>query len=171
MKRQKILITILAGILIATGAFGLVGSAATSVKGEISKSTNAPNNGTTVRDSATVLLDGKTIPAMDYIHLYDASPYKIISGHVDAKLPCEMNSTTPLKMLIGQVPNLKPASLEVVKEMSKPGNMCFYHYYIPQGNATVTDLALQNPTKIPIKLPDTSGVVIGVNEIMPLTEK
>jgi len=46
--------------------------------------------------------------------------------------------------------------------------MCLYHYDISQGGAVTTDLALQNPTKSPIKLPDTSTVVIGVNEIMPL---
>jgi len=39
----------------------------------------------------------------------------------------------------------------------------------PQGGAITTDLALQNPTNNPIKLPDTSSVVIGVNEIIPLT--
>ena len=49
--------------------------------------------------------------------------------------------------------------------------MCLYHYDIPQGGAVTTDLALQNPTKSPIKLPDTGTVVIGVNEIMPLAEQ
>lgn len=43
-----------------------------------------------------------------------------------------------------------------------------YHYDIPQAGAITTDLALQNPTKNQIKLPDTSTVVIGVNEIIPL---
>jgi hypothetical protein len=115
-----------------------------------------------------VLLDGKTIPAMDYIHLYDATPYKIMNGHVAAKLPCDTNSMTPLIMLVGQAPNLKPASLELVKELSKPGSLCLYHYDISQAGAITTDLALQNPTKNQMKLPDTSTVVIGVNEIIPL---
>ena len=72
-------------------------------------------------------------------------------------------------MLVGQAPNLKPAALALIKELSKPGSMCLYHYDIPQGGAITTDLALQNPTNNPIKLPDTSSVVIGVNEITPLT--
>jgi hypothetical protein len=38
----------------------------------------------------------------------------------------------------------------------------------PQGGAVTTDVAIQNPTNNPIKLPDTSTIVIGVNEIMPL---
>src|SRR6476619_3068050 len=46
------------------------------------------NDITVVRDSETILLKGQTIPAGDYIHLYDASPYKIINGHLATKIPC-----------------------------------------------------------------------------------
>ena len=49
--------------------------------------------------------------------------------------------------------------------------MCIYHVDIPQGNNVTTDIAIQNPTGSPIKLPDTSTVVIGVNEITPLEQK
>jgi len=162
MNRQKLRIAILAGILLTATA--LASGAMSYARGQ----TSTKSTTTIVRDSSAVLLDGKTIPAMDYIHLYDATPYKIMSGHVAAKLPCDTNSVTPLKMLVGQAPNLKPASLALIKELSKPGSVCLYHYDIPQGGAVTTDLALQNPTKSPIKLPDTSTVVIGVNEIMPL---
>src|SRR5215467_3401193 len=65
--------------------------------------------GTVVRDSAVILLEGKTIPANDYIHLYDTTPYMIKTGHIAAKIPCDASSTSPLKILIGQAPNLKPA--------------------------------------------------------------
>jgi hypothetical protein len=51
------------------------------------RQTSTKSTTTVVRDSSAVLLDGKTIPAIDYIHLYDATPYKIMSGHVAAKLP------------------------------------------------------------------------------------
>ena len=162
MNRQKLRIAILAGIFLT--ATVLASGVMSYARGQ----TSTKSTTTVVRDSAALLLDGKTIPAMDYIHLYDATPYKIMSGHVAAKLPCDTNSVTPLKMLVGQAPNLKPASLALIKELSKPGSMCLYHYDIPQGGAVTTDLALQNPTKSPIKLPDTSTVVIGVNEIMPL---
>lgn len=162
MNRQKLRIAILAGILLTATA--LASGAMSYARGQ----TSTKSTTTVVRDSSAVLLDGKTIPAMDYIHLYDATPYKIMSGHVAAKLPCDTNSVTPLKMLVGQAPNLKPASLALIKELSTPGSMCLYHYDIPQGGAVTTDLALQNPTKSPIKLPDTGTVVIGVNEIMPL---
>jgi hypothetical protein len=162
MNRQKLRIAILAGILLTATA--LASGAMSYARGQ----TSTKSTTTVVRDSSVVLLDGKTIPAMDYIHLYDATPYKIMNGHVAAKLPCDTNSVTPLKILVGQAPNFKSASLDLVKELSKPGSMCIYHIDIPQGGAVTTDIAIQNPTKSPIKLPDTSTVVIGVNEIMPL---
>ena len=68
-----------------------------------------------VRDSQAILLEGKTIPANDYIHLYDSTPYMIMNGHIAAKLPCDTNNTSPLKILIGQAPNITPAELEFVK--------------------------------------------------------
>jgi hypothetical protein len=163
MDRQILTIAILACVLLTAAVLASNGIAS-SVRGQAStKST------TVVRDSSAVLLDGKTIPAMDYIHLYDTTPYKIMNGHIATKLPCDANSVTPLKILVGQAPNFKPALLDLVKELSKPGSMCIYHIDIPQGGAVTTDIAIQNPTNNPIRLPDTSTVVIGVNEIMPLS--
>jgi hypothetical protein len=164
MARQKLTIAILAGVLLTAAVLASNGIAS-SVRGQ----TSTKSTTTVVRDSSTVLLDGKTIPPMDYIHLYDTTPYKIMNGHIATKLPCDANSVTPLKILVGQAPNFKPALLDLVKELSKPGNVCIYHIDIPQGGAVTTDIAIQNPTNNPMKLPDTSTVVIGVNEIMPLS--
>ena len=126
--------------------------------------------GTVVRDSAAILLEGKTIQAKDYIHLYDTTPYMIKSGHIATKLPCDSSSTSPLKILIGQAPNLKPAALELVKPLSTPGKMCLYHVDVasqPGGQAgIITDIAIQNPTSSTITFPSSSTVVIGVDEIM-----
>jgi hypothetical protein len=121
-----------------------------------------------VRDSAAILLEGKVIPTKDYIHLYDSTPYSILNGHIAAKLPCDANSVSPLKILIGQAPNLNPATLELVKPLSTPGKQCIYHVDIPSKGQIVTDIAIQNPTTNEIKFPSTSTVVIGVNEIRPL---
>jgi len=130
--------------------------------------------GTVVRDSAVILLEGKTIPANDYIHLYDTTPYMIKTGHVAAKLPCDASSTSPLKILIGQAPNLKPAALEFIKPLSTPGKMCLYHVDVASqsgGQAgIITDIAIQNPTSTTITFPSTSTVVIGVDEITPGAE-
>jgi hypothetical protein len=70
---------------------------------------------------------------------------------------------------MGQAPNLTPAELEFVKPLSTPGKMCIYHVDIPsKAGQVVTDIAIQNPTTTEIKLPSTSSIVIGVNEIAPL---
>jgi hypothetical protein len=56
---------------------------------------------TVVRDSQTILLEGKTIPSKGFIHVYDATPDMIMSGHVAANLPCDSNAKTPYNVLIG----------------------------------------------------------------------
>jgi hypothetical protein len=136
--------------------------------------TSSNTQGTVVRDSAVILLEGKTIPANDYIHLYDTTPYMIKTGHIAAKLPCDASSTSSLKILIGQAPNLKPAELEFIKQLSTPGKMCLYHVDVasqPGGQAgVITDIAIQNPTSTTITFPSTSTVVIGVDEIAPGAE-
>lgn len=129
---------------------------------------------TVVRDSQTILLEGKTIPSKGFIHVYDATPYMIMSGHVAANLPCDSSAKTPYNVLIGQAPNVKPAELEYIKELSTPGKMCIYHVDVnsePGGKAgIITDIALQNPTTTDVKFPPMSTLVIGVDEIAPGAE-
>lgn len=138
------------------------------------ESSNATS--TVVRDSVFAYLDGRVLPAFDFIHLYDTTPYMIMDGHVAAKLPCDEQSQTPLRILIGQAPHLIVAGLELVPELSAPGQTCMYHADLhsahedPRGatEGIVTDIAIMNPNPTDIQLPVTSSVVIGVNEIMPL---
>ena len=125
--------------------------------------------GAVVRDSQTQLLDGETISAGGFIHLYDSTPYKITNGHIAAHIPFDEDSTSPLAILIGEAPNLSAANLTVVNELSNPGTICIYHADIPpNATTTVTDIAIQNPTDSDEELPTDSTVVIGVNEIEPL---
>jgi len=123
--------------------------------------------GINVRDSVTLLLQDTTIPSQDYIHLYDSTPYKILNGHVAIKFPCDDQSVTPIKVLIGSAPNLTAAEFENIPELSTPGDMCLYHVdLVPGGNVTIiTDVALQNPTDEDIEFPETSTVVLGVNQV------
>jgi hypothetical protein len=126
---------------------------------------------TVVRDSATVLLGGRTLPGNDFIHLYDTTPYIIMNGHVAAKLPCNEDSESPLNVLIGSAPNLTAAEFETIGQLSNPGEVCLYHVDLESmrgGNASdiITDIALQNPTDEAIEFGPTATVVIGVNEIM-----
>jgi hypothetical protein len=153
---------------------------------------------TIVRNIDTLLLAHQIIPPKDFIPLYDTSPYKILNGHLTAKIPCDTNYTSSLQILVGHLPDLKPVPLRLVKEFSTRGNICLYHVDLGstttmsssttatqnnnsrttggglQANKTKTttaintDLVLSNPTSDMVVLPNTSTVVIGINEIMPI---
>ena len=152
---------------------------------------------TIVRNIDTLLLAHQIIPPKDFIPLYDTSPYKILNGHLTAKIPCDTNYTSSLQILVGHLPDLKPVQLRLVKEFSTRGNICLYHVDLGstttmsssttaiqnnnsratgglQANKTNTttaintDLVLSNPTSDMVVLPNTSTVVIGINEIMPI---
>jgi hypothetical protein len=176
------------GIVLATGnplqnAFSA--NAASMTMGSMNNQTMtsqamAANQTLTVtRDSETILLEGKSIPAKDYIHLYDTTPYMIMNGHIAAKLPCDPDSNPKVQVLTGSAPDLKPADFELIKELSHPGDLCLYHVDLMSnasatngGNATtITDIAISNPSNDKIEFPATSTVVIGVNEIMPGAEE
>jgi hypothetical protein len=179
-------------ILVAAGGWG----AATNARGQPITTNNQTTSGnetmtsgemehqlnsTVVRDSQVVLLGDQTIPAGSFIHLYDTTPYSIINGHIAARIPCGDDSTPLLNILVGVAPEFTPAPLELVANLSTPGELCLYHTDLPapseQANATttanattlmVTDIAISNPGAEDVTLPSTSTVVIGVNEIMPL---
>ena len=95
MNSQKLIVVILAGLMIATAALASGITTPTAVRGQPG---NATKGNSVVRDSSTILLDGKTIPAKDFIHLYDSTPYKIVNGHVAARLPCNANSVSTLNI-------------------------------------------------------------------------
>jgi hypothetical protein len=193
-KRLLIVALVAASILSILVAVG--GWAATSARGQPTTTNNQTTttggnetmtsgemehqlNSTVVRDSQTVLLEGKSLPANDYIHLYDTTPYMIMNGHIAAKVPCDANSNPEVQVLIGSAPDLNPADFELVNELSNPGGLCIYHVDLMSnssattggGNATatiITDIAISNPSNSNMTFPATSTVVIGVNEIMPL---
>jgi hypothetical protein len=131
---------------------------------------------TVTRNIDTLLLAHQIIPPRDFLHLYDTDPHSITSGHISAKIPCDANSSSSLQMLIGHLPQLKPLQLDPIKELSKPGYLCMYEVNIGSaltsnatstdtgGNMLTTDLVLLNPTDYRIILPNTSTVVISVNQ-------
>lgn len=124
-----------------------------------------------VRDSVAELLEGITIPATKFIHLYDSTPYMITNGHVAVNVPCEDNSTASIQVLMGQAPNLTAAELENLPELSTPGEMCLYHVDIAPHEEVITDVAIANPGDSDLEFPPGSTVVIGINEIMPGAEE
>ena len=132
-------------------------------------STTSSMQSTVVRDSI-LLVGPKTIPAHDFIHIYDTTPYMIMNGHVAAKLPCDADAKTPLQIWVGQAPNLKPATLDLIKELSTPGKQCLYHTDLVSDNKAgtiITDVAISNPTDKNVRLGLTGSVFVGVDEIMP----
>ena len=124
-----------------------------------------------VRDSVAELLEGRTIPAGQFIHLYDSTPYMITNGHVAVNVPCEDNSTASIQVLMGQAPNLTAAELENLPELSTPGEMCLYHVDIDPHEEVITDVAIANPGDSDLDFPPGSTAVIGINEIMPGAEE
>jgi hypothetical protein len=131
---------------------------------------NQTSTNTVTRDSQTVLLEGESLPEGDFIHLYDSTPYKIMNGHIAAKLPCNDANSTEVNVLIGQAPNLQPAELEFVGPLSTPGELCLYHVDVASDETTpITDIAIQNNSTEGIDFPATSTIVFGVNEIAHLS--
>ncbi|MFY9967036.1 MAG: hypothetical protein WBL44_09850 [Nitrososphaeraceae archaeon] len=124
-----------------------------------------------VRDSVAELLEGRTIPAGQFIHLYDSTPYMITNGHVAVNVPCEDNSTASIQVLMGQAPNFTAAELENLPELSTPGEMCLYHVDIAPHEEVITDVAIANPGDSDLDFPPGSTAVIGINEIMPGAEE
>jgi hypothetical protein len=143
------------------------------------QTTSAMNNQTTtakaahfvVRDSETVLLDGKAIGGNDYIHLYDTTPSEILSGHIAAKIPCDSNSTPRVQILTGSAQgtttgSLDRVELETIPWLSTPGRLCFYHADVGSNVTSFdSDILIKNPSNSRIDFPATSTIVIGVNVI------
>ncbi|MEM3094617.1 MAG: hypothetical protein QXX64_03155 [Nitrososphaera sp.] len=129
-------------------------------------------NTTVVRDS--VFIRGPvTLAPQDFLHLYDTTPYMIMNGHVAIRTTCDADAEPNLQILIGQAPDLKPAELEYIADLSTPGKICLYHADLESEHdvegGIITDIALFNPNSVPTRLPWHGGsVVIGINEIMPL---
>ena len=158
-----------------------------STNSTIKQGNNIQNTG--VRNVHTLLLSHQIIPPKNFILLYSTASYKIFSGYLTAKIPCSANSVPSLQILVGHSPYLKPVQLQLVKEFSKPGNTCMYNVDIGSETVTATThsnniidkgggpqqqdntltntvLVLNNPTDSTVILPNTSTVIIGVNEIV-----
>jgi hypothetical protein len=170
MQSHKIIFGILVTVIASMMMVYMMASTVTLATAQQQATTSMKS--TVVRDSATILLQDKTIPAKGFIHLYDATPYMIWVGHIAANLPCDASSVSPYKILIGQAPNLTAGEFENIKELSTPGKMCLYHVDVAsKPGKTITDIAIQNPTDQEVKFPPMSSIVIGVDEIMPGAEK
>ncbi len=154
---------------------------------------------TFVRNPRTMLLSHQIIPPSGFILFYDAIGYKIVKGQMYAKLPCDSNSKSPLQILIGRLSELKPAQLQLITGLSKPGYTCMYYVPLTSSNnitavitnavtkeakmhsimtseglrgdnLTITDIELLNPTIYRVILPDTASLAISIKQIKPLEQ-
>jgi hypothetical protein len=177
MQEKKLFATIFSAFVVSMMIFVAIGTTTvmfasaqqpTNATGTI-EHTKGEAGGTAVRDSTAILLAGETIPGGSFIHLYDSTPDAISTGHIAAKIPCDENSNSTLTILAGSAPNLQPTELELLPELSTPGDLCLYHADLAseQGGNMTTDIAIQNPGEEDMELPATSTVVIGVNKVLP----
>ncbi len=129
--------------------------------------------GTVTRDMVTLLLEGKTLNHGDYISVYDSTPYKIVTGHLVAKVPCTAQNQSKVEFLIGVAPNLQVINPEFVAPLSHPGDLCLYHVnLVSDSKNTITDVAIANNSTSPsITFPSSSTVGVGVDKIAPLPQE
>jgi hypothetical protein len=181
----------------------LLASAIDQIRNSTSKIISSDNQTAAtiiVRNPGTMLLSHQIIPPKDFILVYDAIGYKIVNGQIYAKLPCDSNSKSPLQILIGRLSELKPAQLQLITGLSKPGYTCMYYVHLTSGNnttgvitnatsketkmhsilksevglrednLTITNIELLNPRDYRVILPDTASLAISVNQIKPLEQ-
>lgn len=117
-------------------------------------------------DSQHILLEDKSLPENNFIHIYDSSPYKITEGHISAKLPCDEDNGTDVRVLMGQIDKLQLATLQSFDELSTPGDLCQYGTDIRSTKDNpITDIVIQNNSTEDIEFPSTSSIFVSVSEM------
>ncbi len=122
--------------------------------------------------SLLVLPYPMSIQSKDYVPLYSSLPMKISNGTVLTKLPCDGN-TTPLLQIVGSSADntVFPINLNLISNLSMPGSMCMYQSVIPNDlsnllySQTLTSIYLYNSLNIPIEVPTTTSIFIGIHKL------
>ncbi|TVP41706.1 putative Cell Surface protein [Candidatus Nitrosocosmicus arcticus] len=123
-----------------------------------------------VSDSQSIMLGEKSLPSNSFIPIYDSSPYKIVEGHIAAKLPCSEDNAADVQIVMGQINEMEVFNLVPVTESSDPGSLCHYVTDIISTNErTITDIAIQNNSTEDVEFPSTSSLIISVNKIAELS--
>jgi hypothetical protein len=95
-------------------------------------------------------------------------------------VPCQVvgnstnNNITPssdIQVIAGVAPNLKPATLEYIAELSRPeNNKCTYHVQLPQvADQQITNIAIINTGNQTIKFSSGNFATISISTGGPLT--
>lgn len=112
----------------------------------------------------------KSIPANDYIHLFDTTPDSIAGGHFALKVNCDENGNGAVDVLMGVAPEMNTIKLtmedNMVHELSTHGQMCLYHIDLPPEDSPdmqITDIALLNPSNDRLRFGPTASYTIYVD--------
>jgi hypothetical protein len=122
--------------------------------------------------SLLVLPYPMSVQSKDYVPLYSSLPMKISNGTILTKLPCDGN-TTPLLQIVGSSADstVFPINLNLISNLSTPGSMCMYQSVIPNDlsnllySQTLTSIYLYNSLNIPIEVPTTTSIFIGIHKL------
>jgi len=131
---------------------------------EISTNLNYSHKADTTGSSLSVLLNGLHLNTNEFILLYDSTPYAS-KGHIALNLPCDDDSpNVPIfQVLVGRAPDLAPAAMGYIGQISNPPQMCIYHAQFGFGEP-VTDVLLKNISERTINLTSPNSVVITTHE-------
>ena len=134
----------------------LLGSAINQIR----NSTSSGENNFEIRNSTLslfgnykiLLLSRQIIPPKNYILLFDAEPSEISNSQIAAKLPCDANYTSPLKLFVlesssGLKIQTRLIDLHVIGDLSKPGYTCLYKATIPNSASTTLHSIISNSVK------------------------
>jgi hypothetical protein len=126
--------------------------------------------------TSTVPLEKLSLASGDFIILADLTPIPIEAAHVSMNVPCRVtdNNITPssdIKVIAGVAPDLKPATLEYIAELSRPeSNKCTYHVQLPQvADQQITDIAIMNTGNQTIQFSSGNFATISISTGGPLT--
>ena len=116
------------------------------------------------RATQTVLLNGITLNASEFIILYDSTPYAS-KGHIALNLPCDPNDPQDrlIDVLIGRAPDMVTLALGYIPQLSSPPNMCVYHGQFGFGDP-VTDIVLKSVADEPTTFKGPHSVAIVTHE-------
>jgi hypothetical protein len=135
-----------------------------ALRNVIASSLNYIHTADESRSSLTVPLHGVQLGTNQFILLYDSTPYAV-KGHIALSMPCDVrNPQAPLfHILVGRAPDLAPAPVGYLSQLSSPPNTCVYHSQFGFGDP-VTDVVLKNISNRTLSLSGPHSVTITTHE-------
>lgn len=131
---------------------------------QVSSGLDYTHSATTETSSLAVLLGGQNLSQNQFMILYDSTPYAS-KGHIALVLPCDSaDPTSPLfRVLVGRAPDVVPARLGYIGQVSAPPDVCLYHAQFGFGDP-VTDVVLQYIGEGTVSLKGPHSVAITTHE-------